>query len=275
MPKEQKVARRFTLLGLTSVAIVATTLVSWPGGRAAEAVGPVQITACTTITEPGSYIVVNNITPSAPGDCLIVAANFVTIDLGGFLIKGNVVSPTGPVGGGITTDSKGHTGIAIRNGTITAFDHGITLNAEGVHIEGVHTRRNKQNGIRVSSNVNGGAIIKDCIATGNGATGILVVSAAAVITGNIANDNFDGVEVGLGPFPSKSGSTVIGNSANGNFHGIIAWPGTMLANNNATFNGIGMRVDCPSLVIGNTLLNEQNLQLLGSGCTTVHNSGAP
>ena len=46
-----------------------------------------QINKCTTITKPGFYVLTRNLT--ATGDCLVVAANFVTIDLGGWVITGS------------------------------------------------------------------------------------------------------------------------------------------------------------------------------------------
>ena len=53
-----------------------------------------RISKCGTISKPGSYVLTRNLT--ANGDCLVVAANFVTIDLGGWVITGN------GTGGGIT-----------------------------------------------------------------------------------------------------------------------------------------------------------------------------
>src|SRR2546421_1759954 len=53
-----------------------------PGARAIT-----PITQCTTITQPGSYIVVQNLV--AAGDCLVVAADFVSIHLAGSLLIGN------------------------------------------------------------------------------------------------------------------------------------------------------------------------------------------
>ena len=46
-----------------------------------------RISKCGTISKPGSYVLTRNLT--AIGDCLVVAANFVTIDLGGWVITGN------------------------------------------------------------------------------------------------------------------------------------------------------------------------------------------
>ena len=60
------------------------------GGAIAREEGPTEIEKCRTIDKPGSYKLVNNLTGplSGPGDCLEIAADFVTIDLAGFTISG-------------------------------------------------------------------------------------------------------------------------------------------------------------------------------------------
>src|SRR5205823_2429568 len=82
----------------------------------ASAQGPITITACRTIDQPGSYVLANNL--FATGDCLVVRANFVTIDLAGFLIIGD------GTGAGISSELLGTT---VRNGTVVSFDFGIKL----------------------------------------------------------------------------------------------------------------------------------------------------
>jgi hypothetical protein len=42
-----------------------------------------SINKCTTIGKPGSYTLTRNLRATG-GDCLVVAADFVTIDLGGW-----------------------------------------------------------------------------------------------------------------------------------------------------------------------------------------------
>ena len=63
-----------------SAAIMALILAaSSTEGVAKGPAGPTQIKSCGTLSEPGSYVVVQNLT--ATGDCLVIAADFVTIDL--------------------------------------------------------------------------------------------------------------------------------------------------------------------------------------------------
>src|SRR5215467_11079290 len=56
-------------------------------GARADAQGPIEITQCQTISQPGSYKLVNNLT--ATGDCIVITAQDVTLDLNGFEISGN------------------------------------------------------------------------------------------------------------------------------------------------------------------------------------------
>jgi len=84
-------------------------------GSVAVAVCPTQISACGPIAQSGSYVVEKNLT--AAGDCLVIRADFVTLDLGGFVLTGN------GSGNGVTNNNVSHQGILIRNGTITNFEN--------------------------------------------------------------------------------------------------------------------------------------------------------
>src|SRR5262249_20429877 len=115
-------------------------------GALALAAGPTEITACTTITEPGSYVLVNNLTPPLPGDCIVIAADYVTIDLHGFVITGlpdkssgskfgigigtaSLPSQTGP---GPVFDNGKRRGVTLHDGTIVGFMDGVRLQSEDV-----------------------------------------------------------------------------------------------------------------------------------------------
>jgi hypothetical protein len=78
--------------------------------------GLTQITACGTISQSGSYVLAQNLS-AASGDCLVIAATRVTIDLAGFTITG-----TG-TGTGITAINPFD--ITVRNGSITGFHSGV------------------------------------------------------------------------------------------------------------------------------------------------------
>jgi hypothetical protein len=72
--------------------------------READAREPTMIKACGTISQPGSYELANNLTATPNTDCLVITANFVTIDLAGFSIAGStsfpIVKGTGILGRG-------------------------------------------------------------------------------------------------------------------------------------------------------------------------------
>src|SRR5262245_47171244 len=111
-----------------ALALGAITLSPWASAQAQDAreEGPIEIEKCQTIDKPGSYKLVRNLTAAANADCLVINANFVTIDLAGFTITGRG-SATGE---GIRTTalSAGQLqGIAVRNGSISNFGGGVNL----------------------------------------------------------------------------------------------------------------------------------------------------
>src|SRR5262245_49671589 len=84
-------------------AVLAANVLHCPANAAPE---PITITDCQVISEPGAYQLVNNL-PGPAGllddiDCLVVAANDVTIDLGGFVIEGGSLPDPGLRGRGIS-----------------------------------------------------------------------------------------------------------------------------------------------------------------------------
>jgi hypothetical protein len=103
-----------TVVALFSIAL---------GGIFASEAGarePTPIKACGTIDQPGSYELVNNLTTNS--DCLVITANFVTIDLAGFTISG-----PGSVGNNATAITANMMGVAVRNGSIAGFNVGVAL----------------------------------------------------------------------------------------------------------------------------------------------------
>jgi hypothetical protein len=215
-----------------ALALGATILVPGPGARAA----PTAITACQTISQPGSYVLANNLTGS--GDCLVITTSFVTINLAGFSIKAGA----GVTGAGITAVA-GLQGIGVRNGSITAGE-GVALaerDQAGNLIDGAGGSIVENlrvfpigDGIRAKGIVRGNTVVGGApFSTAINASGIVTdnyvadvdrrgagITATGVVRGNTAL-NSGGVGIGVGV-----GSTVIGNTVIGSF-----------------FNGI--RADCP------------------------------
>jgi len=94
--------------------------------------GPTAIDKCQTIFHPGSYKLVTDLV-STGGNCLVIAANNVTIDLAGFSISGNGTGAgVSAIGGDLLR------GIAVRNGSIANFDVEVLLEAaDGSIVEGL------------------------------------------------------------------------------------------------------------------------------------------
>src|SRR5689334_4031287 len=98
-------------------AFAAATAIHSPSASAK----PRNIEECRTINEPGSYVLANNLEPTDPsGNCLIIAADFVSIDLAGFAIIGHNGN-----GMGISSTGNLHRGLAVRNGIIAGFFYGV------------------------------------------------------------------------------------------------------------------------------------------------------
>jgi hypothetical protein len=99
--------------------------------------GPFEIEKCQTISQPGSYRLISNLTALAGADCLVITASFVTIDLAGFTISGTFGNPSSLTA--IVASPPPQTtlaGIAVRNGSISAdnivfVSGGVDLSSAG------------------------------------------------------------------------------------------------------------------------------------------------
>jgi hypothetical protein len=182
-----------------------------------------DITTCQTISKSGLYELAANLITS--GNCLVISASFVTIDLKGFSIDGTISGGTTDI-----TASKTLTrvrGITVRNGSISGFGAGLDLTnasndsiVEGLRVIGGSSA--SENGIFANG------IVKDNIVYGYNA-GIGGIAVGGVVTGNYVADAQTGIAVPVG-------STVTGNTVN---------------NNRQT----GLLVVCPSNVTKNTAVN--------------------
>ncbi len=234
-------------LALLAAAMQATTAVAAPD----------KINQCKAITQSGSYVVTKNL--NASGDCLVINADFVTIDLDGFVIEGN------GTGGGITDlGAFTNVGVTVRNGTVSNFFNGISLAAStaGV-VERMTSVGNTNVGIVLVS-----GIVRDSIATGNVNNSGISVGPRSLVTGSNSTNNDVGIVTNIG-------STIIGNTVGLNIrHGIVMSGNGTIVNNTSNNNAqLGIHAECPSTVIGNTAVgNGTNLSLVGAGCASDHNA---
>jgi hypothetical protein len=163
-----------------AAAIFAILLV---GGLCADArAASTPVSSCGTLTPAGNYVLTKNLT--ATGDCLVIAAANVAIDLNGKTITGN------GSGSGITDDGVAREYSIVANGKIRNFQNGINLRHSG---EGIISN------VDSSNNTDGGIFIEQCCntldavtANGNGAIGIVILSAHSSLSNIRAAGNGDG-----------------------------------------------------------------------------------
>lgn len=138
-----------------------------------------------TITQPGSYYLTGNISTASSG--ITIRTNNVTLDLMGHTLSGD----RGSADHGIRIDGDTNAvrrGISIRNGTVTAFGNGVTLeNAKNCRIEDVVCTTNLNIGFYLNAENNGAIkdnVILRCVAAENGHGIVLDGTDGGVCEGN-------------------------------------------------------------------------------------------
>ena len=195
--------------------------------------GAVEISRCQTIDQPGSYIVVRNL--KASGDCLVITADGVTVDLNGFTLTGEG-SGTAIKGPEVPPRTLAAIRTTVRNGHITHFARATDLSGT---VDAVHAVSNDE-GIVVSV-----GIVRGCIAQFNTGTGIALRDG--LVSGNLVVPNGTGIAV-------EEAAVVTGNEVLGNATGIDAKGlGSGLSHNVVDGNSeIGLQVQCPANLSNNT-----------------------
>jgi hypothetical protein len=243
-----------------ALALGAIILAPLSGAKAQDTrEGPIEIEKCQTISKPGSYRLVNNLTATPGASCLDIQVSFVTIDLGGFTISGPASSFAGITSSAVLPRLQG---LAIRNGSISGFNVGLDLFGDGSIVEGLRIAQSQTIGMEnVTGIVRGNTITN--IGAGNG-TGI---TASGIITGNVSSFNGAGFIIGQGS--TVTGNTVTNNGSDGLS---IDHSSTVIGNTAANNGGIGLDLFCPSNVTDNTAVNNgANLVLSGGGCNNTNN----
>jgi hypothetical protein len=192
--------RQHSILSLVVVIFALSVNGAW---AAQENTKPVE--NCTTITQPGSYFLGNNIAPASTSAmipatiggfssfaCILIASDFVTLDLAGYTIFG----PSANIATyGISTDIA-HVGITVENGTVTKFTV-AAVNLEGsshavAHIRAINNNPPFGTGIQTGAD---GRVIGN-IANNNG-QGIIVTCPSVVLENMAANNDisiFEGTD---------------------------------------------------------------------------------
>ena len=210
-----------------------------------------------TISTPGSYYLTGNLTATADGAAITIAADNVTIDLNRFTLSGG---NTGTRRGIDVPAARKN--LCVRNGTLTGWTNSAisALNITGGVYEGLRMTGNvNPAGPRVIVLSSGsGANVRACVATGNGvtgATGIIFIDEGVISECTVSSN------IGTGITTGKGCSIVNSTSSDNTFFGILQIDGfnNTVANCTASGNGTtgiyaaaGMTVvDCS--VFNNTL----------------------
>lgn len=173
------------------------------------------------ITQPGSYYITGNLAAGVGLSAIEIAADDVTIDLGGFVVSGS-----GSQLDGITTRTVARRRVSIRNGTVRGFGAaGIDLSATGLltqplasSVMNVVVTDCLSPGIKMV-----GGLVRDCQAY-NCTSGIRVEGTfpGAIEGCTVSGMSFEGINVGNGTIQRCVASGVAGTGISiGNMGAIV------------------------------------------------------
>ncbi|MCB9689575.1 MAG: right-handed parallel beta-helix repeat-containing protein [Alphaproteobacteria bacterium] len=231
----------------------------------ALAADPTPISACTTISVPGSYQLTRNLTSAQ--DCIFISTDAVTLDLNGFVIAR--VGGVGNAYGVASTGGVPRAEITVKNGTVARYTWGLHFSQDdGVVIDNVRATEHTVTGITVGPNSvvrNSRVQFSGC---GNGCWGISAGEGSQLID-NVAED------IGGWGIIAGASSVVRGNvSRNAVNDGIRVGAGSTVRGNVTSGNGEdGLDVTCPSVVAQSAATSNGllNLRTTNAGCVLVDN----
>jgi hypothetical protein len=258
--------------GLAQAGFAVVLAMTWVTGAGAQVIG---IATCQTLATFGAtYRLTDDIL--ACGDCLIVGANRITIDLQGFAIVQDIDCFAGS---GITDGGVAREQIVVKNGGTFSdlegsFDYGIDLRASlRTEVRTFVTFFNNFDGIAVGDR----ALVKDCLSLLNLENGISagnfaqVQECGAFLNGFIGGDDLAGIRVG-------DRCLVTLNDASGNADdGILAGANCTVTHNTASFNESGISVDGTNSLVSHNTTNDNFNEGIEVQCpgtvTNNHSSG--
>jgi hypothetical protein len=211
-------------------------------GALAQPALAATIGACQTISQPGTYTLVNNLT-AANGNCLVVTGSDITIDLNGFTITGNA-------GGDAITDAKTQAtqrAITVRNGYIVGSRFAVILTStDGAVVEDMDV-----SGSLAGITLLRGQVERNHVHNNGNQGGIEGFEAIAAIDNIVLDNQGNGLVAGPG---SEIARNVVGRNGNGilaagNSSGTVSIGDSVLRDNVALRNpGGDIFVNCPSLL---------------------------
>ncbi len=217
------------------------------------------------ITQPGSYYLTGNITGVVGKHGIEIASSRVTIDLGGFEVRGVAGTLNGVMVDGTLT------GVAVTDGSVTGWaGYGVRLiadisgNGEQHRVERVNVVANGDVGIAVGY----GSIVRHCLVRDNMGSEAIRARGTAIVEYCMVIDN-TGNGIDVGDASTVTGCSVQGSSGVGisvdkgsvvtscasrkNGLGIYASTGSTIMDCSASENtGGGIRVDTACLVARST-----------------------
>jgi parallel beta-helix repeat protein len=234
-----------------------------------------------TINNPGSYIVVKDLTTALNLDGIDINTSNVTIDLNGHTLYGGVTSAG--AGTGINDISaSGANNVAIYNGTVVNSFIGIDLSGLNPRIERVNVSNNEygiylyNSGMIENCNIsnNGvygiylnehGASVFDCNITSNQNTGIRCFNCGGNFRNNsITNNLGDGIS-------GADGALISGNFVSRNqLDGIDGNAATII--DNSCFENIGNGINSYGSLIKNNTLSSDSIGISAYYCKIMDNS---
>jgi len=241
-----------------------------------------------TIAESGSYRLTGDLEPSGAAGVQVVApAKDVTVDLGGFTIRGpNVCTPQTPgvscflTGGPNAFDASLGGRLTVRNGSLRGMRNGLAVvAAESVTIEDLVVSHFSNSGLGVTAAIpvlvrrsvaklNGGRGIDagvlgrvvDCVADHNGNDGIF----ATHVSGSTAASN-----AANGISASALGGAVDGSRATGNGSaGIAVGAGGRVSDSTALANKIGVQLQAGATLLSSTIRDSTSFGFFAASSTT-------
>ncbi len=135
-----------------------------------------------TLSQPGQYRLTGNLDVPLLVDGISVGANDVSVDLNGHTLR-CAASP--PFCGGLNgiVASAGLQNTVIGNGTVRGFQWGVLVRDYSL-VENVRAIGNNLGIV-----VNVAAVVRDCVVTGNAATGIQLAGGGSLAENNVVDDN--------------------------------------------------------------------------------------
>lgn len=182
--QKKEIIMRIRSLFVVQLAVVLIVLAISRGAYAAD--GAIEISQSTTITAPGSYVLINDITAS--GTVLQINAPDVTLDLNGFTIS----QDGGRRADGIFLGANARN-VEIRNGTVRGFGrHGIFALSPAVGLR-VINMRSVENGFFGLNIESPNALVQGCTLSDNGSLGASVRSGSLVVDNVITSNGAFGL----------------------------------------------------------------------------------